>query len=54
MNLMLHLVLRTDGATNVHLSVPRPATCCDHRMVMLMVNRNGCTKCVECDRKATP
>ncbi len=52
MNLTLQLVPREDGGFNVHLSTAVPATCCDRRMVMLMINRNGSTCCASCAAKA--
>jgi hypothetical protein len=40
-----------DGAIRIILAEARACRC--GRMVMFVVNRNGMTLCVECDKKST-
>jgi hypothetical protein len=40
-----------DGAIRIILAEPRQCRC--GRMVMFVVNRNGMTLCVECDKRFT-
>lgn len=38
-----------DGAALLVLKQPIKATCCDGRLVFFVVNREGQTRCVNCD-----
>lgn len=48
------ILMRDDGALNVHPPEPGPATCCDGRMVYIFVNRGGVTMCPSCDARRAP
>ena len=39
----------TEGIMRMCLNSPRECSC--HRMVMFVINRDGKTRCIECDRK---
>ncbi len=47
------LVFQLSGATSGLIVLPpgkyQPATCCDGRMVAMIVNRAGVTRCLICD-----
>lgn len=47
----LQVYTRDDGALNVHLHEPVPATCCDGRMAYIFVCRGGGSRCILCDAK---
>lgn len=43
--------LGTDGAALIVLKKFAPAKCCDGRMVAMIINRDGKTRCTVCDGK---
>lgn len=51
-NITLALV-PIEGGTSVFTSQPVSASCCDGRMTVHFVSRDGVSRCVACDRKHT-
>lgn len=47
----LVLPLRSMGAALIFLKKFMPAKCCDGRMLSMVVNRDGQTRCTVCDGK---